>query len=104
MQGIIDDFEQLRPVLEPLQATAEARPADSVRLCPPLPGRARSCAASAITGMHAQREPRALNMFMKNPEAVIGPGDTIRLAEADRAVDLYARGRIGARHQGPAKT
>ena len=28
---------------------------------------------------HAQREARPLNMFLKNPDAVVGPGDTIRL-------------------------
>src|SRR5438874_2967471 len=48
MQGIIDDFERLRPVLEQQQARGEAKPADSVRLRPPLPR--PGCAASAITG------------------------------------------------------
>src|SRR5438874_2110930 len=37
MQGIIDDFERLRPVLEQQQARGEAKPVDSVRLRPPLP-------------------------------------------------------------------
>ena len=30
---------------------------------------------------HAQREARPLNMFLKNPDAVVGPGDTIRLPD-----------------------
>ena len=41
---------------------------------------------------HAQREARPLNMFLKNPDAVIGPGDTVQLAEFHGAVDVHARG------------
>src|SRR5207248_9757186 len=37
MQGIIDNFDRLRPALDKLAAEGEARPLDSVRPCPPLP-------------------------------------------------------------------
>ena len=37
MQGIIDNFEQLRSSLHELEYWAEPRPLNSVRLCPPLP-------------------------------------------------------------------
>ena len=75
-------------------------PLDSVRLRPPLPRPGKILCCIANYWEHAQREARALNMFLKNPEAVVGPGDTIVLPEIDRAVDLHARGRIGAGHQG----
>ena len=37
MQGIIDDFEKLRPSLETLAKDAHAVPLDRIRLRPPLP-------------------------------------------------------------------
>src|SRR5260370_41132347 len=37
MEGIIDDFERLRPGLEDARARGEAVPLESVRLMPPLP-------------------------------------------------------------------
>jgi 2-keto-4-pentenoate hydratase/2-oxohepta-3-ene-1,7-dioic acid hydratase in catechol pathway len=79
MEGIIEDFERLRPTLEMLAETATALPLSSVRLRAPLPRPHKILCALANYWEHAQRAPRPLNMFMKNPDAVIGPGDTIRL-------------------------
>jgi 2-keto-4-pentenoate hydratase/2-oxohepta-3-ene-1,7-dioic acid hydratase in catechol pathway len=81
MQGIIDDFETLRPALARLAAAGEAIPLDAVRLRPPLPRPGKILACIANYWEHAQREARPLNMFMKNPDAVVGPGDTIVLPE-----------------------
>ena len=77
MEGIIDDFERLRPTLEMIAETATVL--SSVRLRAPLPRPHKILCALANYWEHAQREPRPLNMFMKNPDAVIGPGDTIQL-------------------------
>src|SRR5436189_262869 len=71
MEGIIDDFEQLRPTLEKLAQTATALPMSSVRLRAPLPRPHKILCALANYWEHAQRAPRPLNMFMKNPDAVI---------------------------------
>src|ERR1700694_2923665 len=79
MQGIIDGFDHLRPALEKLASDGAARPPDAVRLRPPLPRPGKILCCIGNYWEHAQREPRALNMFMKNPEAVVGPGDTIML-------------------------
>jgi len=79
MEGIIDDFEKLRPTLETLVQTGTALPMSSVRLRAPLPRPHKILCALANYWEHAQRAPRPLNMFMKNPDAVIGPGDTIQL-------------------------
>ena len=81
MQGMIDGFDRLRPALDKLASDGAARPLDSVRLRPPLPRPGKILCCIGNYWEHAQREPRALNMFMKNPEAVIGPGDTIMLPE-----------------------
>src|SRR6266516_4734339 len=81
MEQIIDGFDALRPACERLAASALPVPLDSVRLRPPLPRPGKILCCIGNYWEHAQREPRALNMFMKNPEAVIGPGDTIMLPE-----------------------
>ena len=52
-----------------------------MRLRPPLPRPGKILCCIANYWEHAQREPRPLNMFLKNPEAVVGPGDTIVLPE-----------------------
>src|SRR5262245_10912417 len=81
LEGIIDDFERLRPMLDKLAQTAAALPLSAVRLRAPLPRPHHILCAIANYWEHAQREARPLNMFMKNPDAVIGPGDTIELPE-----------------------
>jgi 2-keto-4-pentenoate hydratase/2-oxohepta-3-ene-1,7-dioic acid hydratase in catechol pathway len=81
MQGIIDEFDRLRPTFEKIARDENATPLDRVRLRPPLPRPGKILACIANYWEHAQREARPLNMFMKNPDAVIGPGDTIMLPE-----------------------
>jgi 2-keto-4-pentenoate hydratase/2-oxohepta-3-ene-1,7-dioic acid hydratase in catechol pathway len=76
MEGVIDDFEKLRPTLERLARESDALALPSVHLRAPLPRPHKILCALANYWEHAQREPRPLNMFMKNPDAVIGP--TIR--------------------------
>ena len=71
MQGIIDGFDGLRPALERLAKSGEAQPLDSVKLLPPLPRPGKILCCIANYWEHAQREARALNMFLKNPDAVI---------------------------------
>jgi hypothetical protein len=111
MEGIIDDFERLRPTLEKFAQTATALPLSSARLRAPLPRPHKILCALADYWEHAQRAPRPLNMFMKNPDAVIGPGDAIQLpaySEASRARigrvcdhrdDHVVRGHHCLRHQ-----
>ena len=81
MQGIIDDFDRLRPTFEKMARDDNATPLAQVRLRPPLPRPGKILACIANYWEHAQREARPLNMFMKNPDAVVGPGDTIMLPE-----------------------
>ncbi len=81
MEFLIDNFDTLRSALERLASTGEPRPLDAVRLRPPLPRPGKVMCCIANYWEHAQREARPLNMFLKNPDAVVGPGDTIRLPE-----------------------
>jgi 2-keto-4-pentenoate hydratase/2-oxohepta-3-ene-1,7-dioic acid hydratase in catechol pathway len=103
MQGIIDDFDKLRPALEKLAREGTALPLDQLRLRPPLPRPGKILACIANYWEHAQREPRPLNMFMKNPDAVVGPGDTIMLPEFTIPWMFMHEAELALVIKGPAK-
>jgi 2-keto-4-pentenoate hydratase/2-oxohepta-3-ene-1,7-dioic acid hydratase in catechol pathway len=103
MQGIIDGFDRLRPALEKLAVEGEARPLDTVRLRAPLPRPGKILCCIANYWEHAQREARPLNMFLKNPEAVVGPGDTIRLPEFTEPWIFMHEAELALVIKGPAK-
>jgi 2-keto-4-pentenoate hydratase/2-oxohepta-3-ene-1,7-dioic acid hydratase in catechol pathway len=103
MVGIIDEFEHLRPALEELAAGGPAVPLERVRLRPPLPRPGKILACIANYWEHAQREPRPLNMFMKNPDAVVGPGDTIELPEFTEPWIFMHEAELALVIRGPAK-
>jgi len=103
MQGIIDGFETLRPALEKCASENDAIPLDRVRLRPPLPRPGKILACIANYWEHAQREPRPLNMFMKNPDAVVGPGDTIILPEFTEPWIFMHEAELALVIKGPAK-
>ncbi len=81
MQGIIDRFDALRPALERRARDGDPIPLSAVRLRAPLPRPGKILACIANYWEHGALEARALNMFLKNADAVIGPGDTIVLPE-----------------------
>lgn len=103
MVGLIDHYDTLKPQLEALAASATALPLDSVRLLAPLPrpGKIVNCLANYWE--HAQREARPLNMFMKNPDAVIGPGDTVELPDFTEPYAFMHEAELGLVFKGPAK-
>lgn len=76
-----DNYDDLLPDLERLIESMLPLPLDIVRLRPPLPRPGKILCCIGNYWEHAQRERRALNMFLKNPDAVIGPDDTIVLPE-----------------------
>jgi 2-keto-4-pentenoate hydratase/2-oxohepta-3-ene-1,7-dioic acid hydratase in catechol pathway len=103
MQGIIDSFDTLRPSLQELAAASAALPLAQVRLRPPLPRPGKILACIANYWEHAQREARPLNMFMKNPDAVVGPGDTIMLPEYTVPWMFMHEAELAIVIKGPAK-
>ncbi len=103
MQGIIDGFDRLRPALDVLSRDGDVMPLDSVCLRPPLPRPGKILACIANYWEHAQREARPLNMFMKNPDAVIGPGDTIMLPEFTVPWMFMHEAELALVMKGPAK-
>jgi 2-keto-4-pentenoate hydratase/2-oxohepta-3-ene-1,7-dioic acid hydratase in catechol pathway len=103
MQGIIDSFDKLRSALEKLAKDGPAIALDKVRLRPPLPRPGKILACIANYWEHAQREARPLNMFMKNPDAVVGPGDTIALPEFTVPWIFMHEAELAIVIKGPAK-
>jgi len=103
MTRIINEFDRLRPALEHLAAEGKAQPLSAVRLHPPLPRPGKILCCIGNYWEHAQREPRPLNMFMKNPDAVVGPGDTIMLPELTEPWIFMHEAELALVVKGPAK-
>ena len=103
MQGIIDDFDRLRPALEKLANSGDRKPLAQVQLKAPLPRPGKILCCIANYWEHAQREARPLNMFMKNPDAVVGPGDTIELPEYTVPWAFMHEAELALVIKGPAK-
>jgi len=103
MQGIIDNFETLRPALERLATDGTATPVADVRLYAPLPRPGKILACIANYWEHGALEARPLNMFLKNPDAVIGPGDTIVLPEFTEPWIFMHEAELALVIKGPAK-
>ena len=99
MTGIIDNFDRLRPALERLARDGKALPIADVRLRAPLPRPGKILACIANYWEHGALEARPLNMFLKSADAGSARRHD-RAAGVHRAVDLHARGRAGAGHQG----
>jgi 2-keto-4-pentenoate hydratase/2-oxohepta-3-ene-1,7-dioic acid hydratase in catechol pathway len=74
-----------------------------VRLLPPLPRPGKILCCIGNYWEHAQRESRPLNMFLKNPEAVVGPGDTIMLPELTEPWIFMHEAELALVIKGPAK-
>lgn len=103
MQRLIGDYDRLRPALEKRASSDMALPFESVRLGPPLPrpGKIVNCIANYWE--HAQREPRELNMFLKSPDAVVGPGDVIRLPAFAQPWAFMHEAELALVFKGPSK-
>src|SRR5215211_4583168 len=103
MEQIIDGFDTLRPTFERLVASALVLPLDVVRLRPPLPRPGKILCCIGNYWEHAQREARPLNMFLKNPDAVIGHGDTVELPEFTDPWVFQHEAELALVIRGPAK-
>ena len=103
MQGIIDDFDRLRPELERRVRASQALPVASVRLRAPLPRPGKILACIANYWEHGALEARPLNMFLKSSDAVIGPGDTIVLPEFTEPWIFMHEAELALVMKGPAK-
>src|SRR5206468_3494247 len=99
-----DNFDRLRPTLVRLARDGKALPASNVRLRAPLPRPGKILACIANYWEHGALEARALNMFLKSSDAVIGPGDTIVLPEFTEPWIFMHEAELALVVKGPAKS
>ena len=104
MQAIIDGYESLQERLASAVRTGQAIPLNHVRLLPPLPRPGKILCCIGNYWEHAQREPSPLNMFLKNPDAVVGPDQTIRLPEFTEPWIFMHEAELGIVLKGPSKS
>jgi len=104
MQALIDGFDDLRSALERKAREGEARPLAAVRLRAPLPRPGKILACIANYWEHGALEARPLNMFLKNADAVIGPGDIIVLPEHTEPWIFMHEAELALVIKGPAKS
>ena len=103
MEAVIGDFERLRPAFEALVASGATHADGDFRLRAPLPRPSKILCCIGNYWEHAQREPRQLNMFLKSPDAVIGPGDTVVLPPTTDPWVFQHEAELALVIRGPAK-
>jgi 2-keto-4-pentenoate hydratase/2-oxohepta-3-ene-1,7-dioic acid hydratase in catechol pathway len=83
MINIIEDFASIRDELLDLEETAEGVPVESVRLRAPMPRPRKLLCCFGNYREGQDRDIFPVDMFLKSPEAVIGPGDKVVLPKVD---------------------
>lgn len=86
MEAIIANWDAMKGNLTDLEASGPAAPLESVRLLPPLPRPPKIMCMGANYRENGTRPVQPMWGFLKNPEAVIGPGDTLVLPKFDANV------------------
>lgn len=102
MQAIIDGFNVLQAPIETALSGGKLVE-EPFRLHPPLPRPGKILGCIGNYWEHSQREPRELNMFMKNPDAVIGSGGIIRLPLMTEPWIFMHEAELAIVIKGPAK-
>jgi 2-keto-4-pentenoate hydratase/2-oxohepta-3-ene-1,7-dioic acid hydratase in catechol pathway len=87
MRGLIERFAEYRGRLDQAVAAGQGQPVDQVRIRPPLP-RPSNIVCMAVNYMEngTRSEPAPINAFMKSPNAIIGPGDTMVLPDVPATI------------------
>ncbi|HEU4723588.1 MAG TPA: fumarylacetoacetate hydrolase family protein [Gemmatimonadaceae bacterium] len=103
MTEAIDVFERRRGEFERAADQRDRIRLDSVELLSPLPRPGKILCCIGNYWEHAEREPKPLNMFLKNPDAVIGPGGTVRLPSTTEPWIFMHEAELALVVKGPAK-
>ncbi len=87
LEGLVQRFDEFRPLLQEAADTGDARLVDQVRFRPPVPrpGKMVCMAGNYLEGGTIPR-PYDVDAFLKAPSSVIGDGDTVVLPDAPAAV------------------
>ena len=103
MSSLISRFDELRPVIEDVVAAGPVVPLGVGRLLPPLPRPTNFLCCIANYWEHVDRPARPLNLFIKNSDAVIGPGDEISLPRFTEPWIFMHEAELGIVMKGPTK-
>jgi 2-keto-4-pentenoate hydratase/2-oxohepta-3-ene-1,7-dioic acid hydratase in catechol pathway len=85
--GLIERFAEYRPRLEQALQGTQGKPLGQVRVRPPLP-RPRNIVCMAVNYMEdgTRSEPAPINAFLKSPNAIIGPEETMVLPDVPATI------------------
>jgi 2-keto-4-pentenoate hydratase/2-oxohepta-3-ene-1,7-dioic acid hydratase in catechol pathway len=103
MASLISRFEELRPEIERVIGSTPAVPEEEARLLAPVPRPTNVLCCIANYWEHAQRQARPLNMYLKNPDAVVGPGGEIVLPQFTEPWMFMHEAELAVVIKGPAK-
>src|SRR5690348_869037 len=102
MSFLITHFDELRPDIERAAETQGALTLEHGRLLPPLPRPTNFLCCIANYWENIDRPPRPLNLYVKNPDAVIGPDDEIVLPNFTEPWIFMHEAELGVVIKGPA--
>jgi 2-keto-4-pentenoate hydratase/2-oxohepta-3-ene-1,7-dioic acid hydratase in catechol pathway len=87
ISGLIINFGSYRQKLEAAVGAADGVPVSSVRVRPPLP-KPGNIACMAVNYMEdgTRDKPARIQVFLKSPGAIIGPGDTMILPDTPATI------------------
>jgi 2-keto-4-pentenoate hydratase/2-oxohepta-3-ene-1,7-dioic acid hydratase in catechol pathway len=103
MSELITRFDELRPRIEAAVEAAPPLAAETGTLLPPLPRPTNILCCIGNYWEYADRPTRPLNLYMKNPDAVIGPDDEIVLPNFTEPWMFMHEAELGVVIKGPAK-
>jgi 2-keto-4-pentenoate hydratase/2-oxohepta-3-ene-1,7-dioic acid hydratase in catechol pathway len=87
INGLIERFDEFRPVLQQAVNRRKGVPLSGVRIRPPLPRPVNiDCMAVNYMENGTRREPAPINAFMKTSNAIIGDGDTMVLPDVPATI------------------
>lgn len=103
MIELIDRFDDLRGQLTDLSVSGQSIPLNEVQLHSPIQRPSKIVCCIGNYWEHATRERHPLNMFLKSPDSVIGPGDTVKLPATRDPWIFMHEAELGVVIKGPAK-
>lgn len=86
LEYLIANERLLRPSVRQALEDSEGRPIAEVRLRPPVPRPSKLLCAFANYREDGARQEVPLDLFLKSPASIIGPGDTIELPPVEATI------------------
>ena len=86
LQNIIENFEQLKPGLDVALDKGKGKDLGTVRLRQPVPRPSKILCMIGNYKEGVQRPIRPIDTFLKSPESIIGPDDTVILPKREHPI------------------